>query len=90
MICRIPTGSLCRRPADSAIPCGARIHSVYELDQLDLGLFDHIAFRGIYYHLKSPLLAFEQLAKALKVGGRLYFEGEAAINYVEDLDGPTA
>jgi SAM-dependent methyltransferase len=61
--------------------------SVCELDQLDLGQFDHIAFRGVYYHLKSPILAFEQLAKALKVGGRLYFEGEAAINHIEDLDG---
>lgn len=28
--------------------------SVYELDQLGLGQFDHIAFRGIYYHLKAP------------------------------------
>jgi tRNA (mo5U34)-methyltransferase len=61
--------------------------SVYDLTRLNLGLFDHIVFKGVYYHLKYPILAFEQIAKALKVGGRVHFEGEGALNYVEDLDG---
>lgn len=61
--------------------------SVYELSQLDLGLFDHIVFKGVYYHLKYPIMAFEQIANALKTGGRVYFEGEGALNYVEDLNG---
>ena len=44
-------------------------------------------FRGVYYHLKYPLLAFEEIGKALKLGGWLHFEGEAALNHVENLDG---
>src|SRR5258708_3393153 len=61
--------------------------SVYDLPHLGLGQFDIVMFRGVYYHLKYPLLAFEQIAKVLKLGGRLCFEGEAAINYIENVDG---
>ena len=53
-----------------------------ELHDLDL-----IVFRGVYYHLKHPILAFERLAAAMKMGGTLHFEGEGLLNYAEDLDG---
>ncbi len=61
--------------------------SVYDLPNQGLGLFDLAMFRGVYYHLKYPILAFERIAKSLKLGGRLCFEGEAAFNYVENVDG---
>lgn len=61
--------------------------SVYQLPFDDLRDFDIIVFRGVYYHLKSPLVAFERIASSLKMGGILYFEGEGLINYIEDMDG---
>lgn len=61
--------------------------SVYALPQDDLSDFDHIVFRGVYYHLKYPLLAFECLSAALKQGGLLHFEGEAFLRYAETLAG---
>src|SRR5262249_30108511 len=61
--------------------------SVYELDQLGLGPFDHVVFKGVYYHLKYPVLAFEKIARALRVGGLAHIEGETALNHAEDTDG---
>lgn len=72
------------------ILCSRVVHvraTVYDLPRLDVGTFDHIVFKGVYYHLKYPLLAFEAIARCLKFGGRVYFEGEAPLNHVEDLDG---
>lgn len=61
--------------------------SVYQLPHDLLTGLDHILFRGVFYHLKYPLLAFECLAAALKMGGRLYFEGETFLHYAETADG---
>ena len=61
--------------------------SVYDLPFGELKDLDLVIFRGVYYHLKHPLLAFERLSAALKLGGTLHFEGEAFIKYAEDLDG---
>ena len=61
--------------------------SVYQLPCEELHDLDIIAFRGVYYHLKYPILAFERIAAALKMGGTLHFEGEGLLNYAEDLDG---
>lgn len=61
--------------------------SVYQLPCEDLHDLDLIVARGVYYHLKHPILAFERLAAALKLGGTLHFEGEGLLNYAEDLDG---
>ena len=61
--------------------------SVYALPAEELSDFDQIMFRGVFYHLKYPLLAFECLAAALKPGGILYFEGEGFLHYAETLSG---
>jgi tRNA (mo5U34)-methyltransferase len=80
--------AVARRVLQSTVPHVQA--SVYDLPNLGLGLFDLVVFRGVYYHLKHPILAFERIAQSLKLGGRLYFEGEAALHYIEDLDGRRA
>jgi tRNA (mo5U34)-methyltransferase len=64
--------------------------SVYQLPCDELTELDAIMFRGVFYHLKYPLLAFERLAAALKMGGLLYFEGEGLLHYAETLKGEKA
>lgn len=61
--------------------------SVYQLPTEELRDLDLIVFRGVYYHLKAPIIAFERIAMSLKIGGKLYFEGEGFINYAETLVG---
>ena len=61
--------------------------SVYQLPYEELSDLDLVVFRGVYYHLKYPLLAFERISAAMKLGGTLHFEGEGFINYAEDLHG---
>ena len=47
-------------------------------DVLELGVsdFDVVIYTGIYYHLKSPLLAFARLRRVMKEGAVLIVEGE--------------
>jgi SAM-dependent methyltransferase len=61
--------------------------SVYDLPLPNIPAAEHVLFRGVFYHLKYPLLAFEKISAAMKVGGSLYFEGEGLLNYAEDIDG---
>jgi tRNA (mo5U34)-methyltransferase len=61
--------------------------SVYQLPSDELRDLDVAAFRGVYYHLKHPILAFERKAASLKVGGTLHFEGEGLLRYAEVLGG---
>lgn len=61
--------------------------SVYDLPCGELKDLDMVAFRGVYYHLKYPLLAFECIAASMKLGGTLHFEGEGLLRYIEDLSG---
>jgi tRNA (mo5U34)-methyltransferase len=46
--------------------------SVYNLDSASLGQFDIVLFLGVLYHLRYPLLAFDQLRKI--TAGTLYVE----------------
>jgi SAM-dependent methyltransferase len=58
--------------------------SVYDLTTvLDHKSFDLICFFGVFYHLKHPILAFEEISKVLKNEGILIFEGECFLNYAE-------
>lgn len=61
--------------------------SVYNLSEVLREKFDIICFFGVYYHLKYPLLAFEQIHAVLSDDGLLLIEGECLRNYVETLDG---
>ena len=49
--------------------------SVYNLNLEKYGLFDIVTFFGVYCHLRSPLLAFENINKVLPNGGILLVEG---------------
>jgi 2-polyprenyl-3-methyl-5-hydroxy-6-metoxy-1,4-benzoquinol methylase len=61
--------------------------SIYDLPQLTDQRFDIVFFPGVYYHLKHPIMAFEQIAKVMIDGGKLHFIGECLISYAERLDG---
>jgi hypothetical protein len=64
--------------------------SVYDLSKR-VGAFDIILFSGVYYHLKHPILAFEELERISHGGTQLFVEGECFVNYAETLEGrPTA
>jgi tRNA (mo5U34)-methyltransferase len=49
--------------------------SVYELRKETHGVFDLVLFAGVYYHLKSPALAFQRIREVLEDEGMLYIEG---------------
>ena len=57
--------------------------NVYDLSTLLKDKYDIIFFFGVWYHLKNPVRAFEEVAGALKSTGTLYAEGEALVDYVE-------
>jgi SAM-dependent methyltransferase len=57
--------------------------SVYDLDKLLIDCFDIICFFGVFYHLKHPVLAFEQVNNRLKEDGCVLFEGECMLNHAE-------
>lgn len=61
--------------------------SVYDLAKIFTGKFDIICFFGVYYHLKHPILAFEQIYEILADGGMVLIEGECLRNYAETLNG---
>lgn len=57
--------------------------SIYDLPDKINEQFDIVFFLGIFYHLKHPLLAFENIQKLLKDNGTLYYEGECFTHYAE-------
>lgn len=57
--------------------------SVYDLTTLFKERFDVILFFGVWYHLKNPVRAFEQIAAVLGDEGTLCGEGECLRDYVE-------
>lgn len=63
------------------------VGSVYDLTRLIPGRFDYVFCLGLFYHLKHPVLAFEEIARALEDGGLLCFEGECLRIYGEDAHG---
>lgn len=64
--------------------------SVYGLKEILGGrTFDIILFFGVWYHLKHPVLAFEQIASVLSPDGVVHFEGEALKNFAARTDGTT-
>lgn len=70
---------------------GARVRyvrgSVYDAPRLLDDKYDYIFFLGVFYHLKHPVLALEQLQQVQPEGGQLVFEGECLIHHWEDARG---
>jgi tRNA (mo5U34)-methyltransferase len=59
--------------------------SVYHLERLLPGeKFDIITYFGVWYHLKHPIVAVEQIQSVLKDDGVCFAEGECLLNYIED------
>lgn len=52
--------------------------SVYDLAPEEIGLFDAVAFTGLFYHLKHPLLAFERINSVCKQEGYLITIGTSS------------
>lgn len=61
--------------------------NVYDLTRVLKKQYDIICFFGVYYHLKCPILAFEQIQLVLKDDGTVLIEGECLRNYAEDISG---
>ncbi len=59
---------------------------VYDLSKLLDQKFDIVTFLGVWYHLKNPIAAFDQIGGALRDSGLLLLEGECLINYAERPD----
>jgi len=59
---------------------------VYELEENAPGPFDMVLFLGVFYHLKHPLAAFEQIHAVLRDEGRVVFEGECFSHYCETVE----
>jgi len=57
--------SLRQEPVEH-LPC-----SVYDLDPAEIGTFDIVAFYGVHYHLRHPILAFERCNQVCRDGGLL-------------------
>ncbi len=47
--------------------------SVYDVNDIP-GQFDYVLFLGVFYHLRYPLYALDQVVKKIKPGGRLVFQ----------------
>ncbi len=47
--------------------------SVYEVDHIP-GQFDYVLFMGVFYHLRYPVYALDQVVKKVRPGGRLVFQ----------------
>lgn len=48
-------------------------HSVYEVEAIE-GQFDYVFFMGVFYHLRYPLFALDQVVKKVRPEGRLVFQ----------------
>ena len=47
--------------------------SVYEVDRI-AGEFDYVLFMGVFYHLRYPVYALDQVVKKIRPNGRLVFQ----------------
>jgi 2-polyprenyl-3-methyl-5-hydroxy-6-metoxy-1,4-benzoquinol methylase len=56
--------------------------SIYDATPELLGTFDVVLFAGVYYHLKSPMLALQRIRRLLRDNGQLFIEGAAMTDWV--------
>ena len=50
-----------------------------------MATFDVVFYLGVFYHLKTPLVAFQNICRALKPDGMMYFEG-AILDFADRVD----
>jgi SAM-dependent methyltransferase len=58
--------------------------SVYDATPETLGKFDVVLFVGVYYHLKSPVVALHNIRKLLVDNGSFFIEGGATTDYLAE------
>jgi tRNA (mo5U34)-methyltransferase len=58
------------------------VENVYRLAPEKHGLFDIVLFLGVLYHLRNPLLAFDQVRKVAKPDGLLFVETHVTVHPV--------
>jgi SAM-dependent methyltransferase len=56
--------------------------SIYDALPTFHGLFDIVLFVGVYYHLRNPSLALENIRKLIKPAGTLYIEGASGTDHL--------
>jgi hypothetical protein len=56
--------------------------SVYDLSEKRHGKYNIVLFAGVYYHLKSPVLALQRIREVLEADGLLYIEGATCSRYL--------
>jgi tRNA (mo5U34)-methyltransferase len=56
------------------------VENVYDLSPEKHGLFDLVLFLGVLYHLRNPMLAFDQIRRVTKADGLLFVESQLATN----------
>ncbi len=59
--------------------------NVYDLSPAVAGKFDIVLYLGVFYHLKHPLIALENIRSVLKDDGIMVFEG-ANLDYAWNVD----
>ncbi len=58
--------------------------SIYDADPQALGKFDIVLFVGVYYHLKSPVVALQIIRELLVDNGTLFIEGGATTDHLAE------
>ena len=60
-------------PRHSDLEVEFQQRSVYEVQHI-IGQFDYVFFMGVFYHLRYPLYALDQVVKKIRPEGRLIFQ----------------
>lgn len=60
--------------------------SIYDLDPDEIGIFDVVAFTGLFYHLKHPLLAFDRINSVCKTDAYLITIGTSSDSWFHTDD----
>lgn len=60
--------------------------SVYDVCPAALGYFDIVAYYGVFYHLKHPILSFERLRSVLRDDGLMIGGGSGSEEWFHDAD----
>jgi len=63
--------------------------TVYNLKKMYDEEFDIVLFKGVWYHLQHPIMAFEAISDVLKPNGMAIIAGEIIISWAETLEGKT-
>jgi tRNA (mo5U34)-methyltransferase len=86
-----PIDCRCMKIAHEVLESRVEYHhmSVYNLDPGVIGTFDVVFFFGVYYHLRYPLLALDQIWNVVRPGGYVLVETHVIDKQFVLADGST-